>query len=345
MVWSGMALGLALAIRPTEAPWVLVWFVVAWMLRERPENGLNLKAMLKIAAPLLASLSLVLLLACFVSWKTYGHPFVVGYLLRDPLLPISNIELPHVATTFSPRNILPFGLHPRAMWFNIKQYLFGYLGPWMLLAFVALVVSVRKKEARWVIALGVWTFGMMLLVYGQSVYQDSVGPHLVGTANSFLRYTLPLLPFFLLSVASLIAWIDKRGGGPRGHALAWLVVIGLGVFGTWSGLTRDSESVLVSSKELPIYQKIREQAVRSIPAGALVVSERSDKIFFPIFAAATPLPSKEEIKRAVRLKSDIYYFGSRVTGAETSKWTNAGLALAPVFQEGSQVLYRVSLAP
>jgi hypothetical protein len=347
-VLAGFAVGLAAAIRPTEIVWIAAWVAAAaWLERKegRPRGSGWFFALAGCAVPLV--------LVAAVHALTYGAPWLVGYALRDPAIVAAS------ATPVAPRWTWPFGFHPRAMWFHIRGYLFGSLLPWTLAVAGAAFAwlwphRVERKpwrahpEAWSLFVAGGWTLAAVVLMYGQAVYQDHVGVNVVSSGNSFLRYALPLAPFFALAVGRLVqAARDEVRIPPavRKPAAAVLVAafVALGIF---QATYRDEEGIAASRRALAGYARIRGEAVSALPPRTTVFSDRSDKIFFtPEAPSVSLMPPLAEIGRFVATGASAAYFGTTEDAAGLARWTEAGLRLESVATFEHQALYRILPLP
>jgi len=193
-----------------------------------------------------------------------------------------------------------------------------------------------------VIIAGGWTFAVLCLVYGQAVYQDHVGYNVVSLGNSFLRYLLPLAPFFALSVGGLGAWFVLKLGRRRGLSVVVALVGILAVLGVWTAFSRDDEGLNAVLPELSRYGIIRQAVFRDYGPSAVVLSERSDKVFFPLMHAASPLPEAATIRELTKNYSGaVLLFNTTLDDRETSAWIEQGFMITPVFQTKNQTLYEL----
>ncbi len=336
LVIAALLTGLALALRPTELPWVLVWCITAVALRTKTEH----KVMKVRDWPLLVfAFSLFPVVAAYLAWQTYGSPWAIGYWLHD-----SGAAVPGTVEAAGLTWWWPFGFHPRNVLFNLRGYLLEYLAPWTAVAALGALLTIRRSRPSRILALaGLCTLGLLVLVYGQSVYQDHVGLNVVSLGNSFLRYILPFVPFIALAVG----WTCDQLFVLRPTRLT-LAVLFMGVwvltsFGVWSATARDKEGLVQDVQELERYGDIRRIARQIVPADSAVLSDRSDKIFFPVFRAASPMPSRDRIKDLIATgEAHVYYFGTAVSFTELAVWKGDGFMLAPVFRSDGQVLYDVT---
>ena len=333
LIGSGICFGLAAIIRPIELFWMLPWVILAatsWGKRMPSWREMRWDVLFWVIGVLPC-----MLLLLFINWKTYGSPFTVGYWLRDPVLN-------QAVGTVSPSSLWPFGLHPRAVWFNIRSYALGYLGPWFAICLAGIVIAWKQRTYRPILLGGLWTFGVLALMYGEAIYQDHVGVNIISIGNSYVRYLLPLVP--LIAMASAVCMDSFIRYAPRWGRVAGIaiVVAFLGV-GNWMALTRDQEGALLSSVEVAHYQTIRQMTQGVFGQNAIILSERSDKIFFPSFRATSPLPSMANIRDLVlKAPTTVALFSSVLDSAHVVPWTEAGLVLRPVFQTQQQMMYVIT---
>jgi hypothetical protein len=340
-VVAGLAAGLAIAIRPVESAWLIPWLAVAWRFRTDRKQHQERVALGVFAVCLV----IPLIIAAVVAWKTYGSPFAVGYFLRDSVVaapgssPASSFQLPTSSSAF-----LPFGFHPRAMWFNVRAYFFGEWLPWSLIAIVSAAVIWKRREGKMVIALSLWTMCVGVLIYGQSIYQDHVGINVVSSGNSFLRYLIPLAAVFALAFGIVVGWAMKRFEKRRLMRILLITCVALFVAGgTKFAFDGDDENIMRSAQELERYHTIRDATYARFGPQTIVLSDRSDKIFFPLFRVASPLPSKDLIAELTdQAQASVTVFTETLDDNAMSSWKNAGIQLRPVLQNDNQTLYVLS---
>lgn len=317
---AGLCAGFAIAMRPTEIVWVLPWLWLAMRplsLRRREVSEVLMFGF---------ALSFPLFLAAFVAWRTYGSPDAVGYFLRDPVVIAPGYQLPPASHV----SIWPFGIHPMNVLRNVWFYLVKTLWPWVVPLVAIAMLFWKKRTARPYLIAGAWTTFALVLIYGQAVYQDHVGVNFVSFGNSFLRYLLPIAPLAALAVGALATKLPKR--------FSVAIVALLVLLGTNMALRGDSESVLPSRQELQRYQAIRNAAVEKLGTETIILSERSDKIFFPTFRVASPLPEKSELKR-LRCGYPAL-FAETLNQQEFSRWEDAGFSFMSVVENKNQTLYQ-----
>jgi hypothetical protein len=332
-VLAGLCAGLALAMRPVEAVWMLVWFAAAWRFRSgrKPHRE---RASLLFAA---GGCAVALIAVMIVAWRTYGSPFAVGYLLRDPVA-----GAPTMPSSQSVASVWPFGFHPRDVWYNLKTYVIGYLGPWFVVALIAMYAFMRRREARPFMFVGTWTLLAGLLMYGQSLYQDHVGVNVASVGNSFLRYLLTLAPLFAFSSAAVVSWLFLRLRAQHARTLTLILAGSLAILGVWTATQRDDEGILTSSQELLRYRAVRAAMNDTAFPNPIILSDRSDKIFFPGYRVASPLPPRQEILALVNGSPvPVLLYATTLDGRSLERWKGDGIQFRPIFQSLNETLYEM----
>jgi hypothetical protein len=225
------------------------------------------------------------------------------------------------------------------MLFNIRAYALGMLFPWFCIALAAFAMSLREHEGRVVRWVGGWTVACLFLVYGQSVYQDHIGVNVVSSGNSFIRYMLPLAPLVALAAAYLVERIEHHRFGKLGVLLFTFGILFLGV---WTVLGRDDENIWRGADEIARYNSVRSATESETVQQAVVLSDRSDKIFFPHFRAVSPMPSDAQALDLIsRSGLPVYYYGNAMDEEGYAKWKARGFLLRPTFASGKERLYEM----
>lgn len=322
---AGIVCGFAIMIRPTELLWLLPWWIYSWK-QERKEWRKHLSLFL----PIIALVGIFLVLNA----QTYGSWSKMGYWLRDN--PIKNTksilissEKPALLTS-----ILPFGLHPKNIAWNVRAFGQGFLWPIILIIIGAAYLRIQEKwrtqskEIRvWIddpMWLGAWTIFVLLVMYGSGIYQDHVQVGAVTVGNSFLRYLLPLAP-----LAGLAAAYGVEKTNPSRLAAGIILVLYVG-FGLYAALYKDDEGVWKTRQELKRYAEVLEVTKTYFPPGSVIVSDRSDKLFTPYLRGISPRPSIEQVV-ALTLDKEanvrVGLYARPVSQAERDAWRREGVEL------------------
>ncbi len=339
-VLAGLLMGVTMIIRPIELIWMLPWWT--WKLWELPRTK-------RCFVPLCVTGLGVTVLFFALNHLVYGHWWRVGYWIGDNVLLNTKVILRDSALTV--KRIFPFGIHPRAMWWNLQSFTRDFLWPFWLLIGAALatyaftckrrVVRYKQPLSSPFLLASTWTLLSLLLVYGSGVYQDHVQPGAVTVANSFLRYLLPLAAF--VGIASAFLFEASRAHKKR----SWFVgvlLIGLCSFGIYAVTVKDDEGIIATRAELKRYADIHDQTLHLFPKGSVIISDRSDKIFSSSFRAVSPRPSLEEMARLVRdaeTQFQVGIFARPFSQRERDDLRGLGLEVLEVAAFGRERLYRI----
>lgn len=337
---AGILMGVAVIIRPIELVWMLPWWI--WKLSELPRTKRHF-------LPLCLTGLIVLSLFFASNQAVYGYWWRVGYWIGDNVPLNTKMVLNDSPITL--KRIFPFGIHPRAIWWNLQSFTRDFLWPFWLLLGAALLshfASFKRNLASYKQALSfpflwisTWTLLCLLVVYGSGVYQDHVQPGAVTVGNSFLRYLLPLAP--LIGFAATFLFETYRGR----NRFAWfasLLMIGVCSFGIYAVTIKDDEGVVATRIELRRYADIHEQALALFPKGSVIISDRSDKVFSSSFRAVSPRPSLEEIGRLVKDSGahvEVGIFARPFSQRERDDIRGFGLEVLEVGTFGRERLYRI----
>ncbi len=351
----GLILACTIVVRPVEVLWMLPWFVlVGW--KWRP----TWKELLLV----LFGLACICVPVASLTAQTYGAWYRVGYLLHDNPLPVfvsgtnqlavTQVQtVPPIAPTLFHWH-LPFGFHLDSIALNLRQFALGLALPWTMILLGACVafpffiyVTTRHRGymasaglcAYWLA--GVWTVGALLYVYGSGHYTDNINPTALTIGNSFLRYLLPVAPL----IGACVAWVYSLARTRERVALI-VVCILLSGFGVYRAYVADNEGIWTTRGELAQYDLIRAGLQTQQPKPDVVLSERSDKIFFPETRVASPVPPLSEVVRLLRTTSLVVdFFSPALSQAARDHWRTSGLQLEDVAVFRREHLFHVTLLP
>lgn len=333
---------LALASRPTEVVWVLPWLL--WAARPlRPDRT-------RILASVIGALIPLGILAGYAQ-MTYGGFWMSGYMVEGNDAP-AMISLPASPQDSSRSLLFPFGIHPMYVAWNAWSFLGRLLAPWSVLALVAFGFACadiwRGRIGKWknwlrenaVVGLVAWTAVFLVAYYGQGMYTDHVQRGAVTIANSFVRYLLPLAALAGLATAFLHARFQKS---PRLVLGFSLVVVLLSGYGSYVALARDNEGLIATRAELGRYHEIRRKTAKFFGPQDLILSERSDKIFFPGHRASS-IPAVDEAARLVRAYPHIRLglFARPLSQPQADAWRKAGFEPTELLVSGREKLYHLA---
>ncbi|RJQ34846.1 hypothetical protein C4566_01650 [Candidatus Parcubacteria bacterium] len=303
---SAFLFSLAIILRPTEIVWlaVSVLIILYWN-----RSKFDYK---KIIACLLVFV-VILFLNFYLNKITYGSYFASGYFnLQSGGQPT---EFSGQSTNYFKLLLAPFGFDFGQIVYNFAKYFIKLNWPLFVLAvfgFMLLTIErlKEKKKSIWYnyYLISFLLFILILLYYGSWDIADPLVKNLNQISISYVRYFLPLYILLLPLAAYAIKFI-----GQKYQWLYLIVVLLVGTF-SWQLAFYSQPDGLVATK-LNL-EKYRQQylAVRDlVEDNAIIISERSDKVFFPAYKVVAPqgdLPLWSRIANIVELQP-IYYFSDK----------------------------------
>lgn len=263
---AGSAFILAMAARTFEAIWLLPTVSICLFINLSIYHRKKIKRETFFAYGILILMAGAILL--FISYAVYGNFFLSGYPRID---------------------LLPFGFSLKNMTRNGIWY--GRLFFWWytiiiscgILYLIYLRIKRRVPAVLWrglLVLLGISL--PLFIIYGSGAYLDSPDPRVITIGNSLVRYWLPL---YIGSIPFGAWFLDKAVGYFKSSKIQMLfltaIVLSVGLlsfrvvfFGYGEGLAK----VII---ELKRYKEIRAATLVVTPPNAIIISDRSDKIFFP----------------------------------------------------------------
>jgi len=277
-ILAGVLFGLALITRASEAPWVILGALA--LLPFMKKKGLWKRILFVIAG---AALPLFIYLN--INSSLYGAPFQTGYVA--PTSPAAELTASLTLNTAldAAHRALPFGFHPRLVllhgfdyglkifwWFSLA----GLLGAASFLA--GWKDHDRKQKTYFFSALGIGIW--LLLFYGSWFVRDHYDPTRVTMGTSYVRYFLPIYILTLPWVAGGLLWFADKLPKPK----RWFMPVMVGLMLILSfrvSVTHGDESLLAVRSTLRENLAKREALKKVIPPGAVIFTEKFDKVLFP----------------------------------------------------------------
>jgi hypothetical protein len=351
---AGLLLGVALSFRPIEAVWLLPLFYLAY----RQFVALTWRTCFQLVGGAVIGLFPL----AFAQSTTYGQWFRVGYWLRSNPDPTALVPSIAPAVPWYLR-IAPYGLHPRAILWNVRSFYGAALWPWWVALIVGSIYSavmfiarktrvlasrvfkqvatqiIRQKSAYLILGFSV---GWLLLIYGSGMYTDHIRPGAVTVGNSFLRYTLPFGFIFAWFAAS---FAKRLAASPRsGQILFTLFGALLMAGGIYGAFFHDDESLIQTRREVKRYAEIHASTKDHFKPGDVILSDRSDKIFFPNFRAVTPIPGADQLSTfsALTTSTSLGLFSRPLSFSERDACRRMGYDVRELQIFGRERLYRLT---
>ncbi|MFA5187890.1 MAG: glycosyltransferase family 39 protein [Patescibacteria group bacterium] len=277
-------IALALIIRTNEFVWILaalIFLAVVYYKKLKWQDvGLCILVCILVFLPIL-----------YYNNLTYGSYFSFGYLRLSQ----GSTIFAQVPTEFKVSDsgilnfvkfiFLPFGFHPKVILVNLYRYVYELF--WWLFftsvlgGFIFLKKYHEKKHAVYfVLSLCVGLY--LLAYYGSWVFADQLTLALNKIGISYVRYFLPIYILSLPLASIFIAWLINLFKSKKLKiALAMFltsVFIGLTINVVYSA---GYDNLLAVKQNISDYNNINNKVMALTGANSVIISQRSDKIFFP----------------------------------------------------------------
>jgi hypothetical protein len=199
---------------------------------------------------------------------------------------------------------------------NTWEYLIKILWPYWLLIIATSWLFFKKRKTN-----KIWRqyfivskiVGILLLIYYAS--WDLIDP-LVKQYNtisiSYVRYFLPLyilaMPVVALAIQFLFSFKNKK----QALIIKTGVVIILGIFSLHLAFLSPHDGLKQNKITLLSYYQQFDKVQKIVPAGSVMLTERSDKLFFPYYKVIVPqgdLPLWPRLEKLAQA-TDIFYYSS-----------------------------------
>jgi hypothetical protein len=272
LILTLLMVGGCLLVRTSEVIWLgplIIWSV----LRERRQFKVN--NILTIAAVVFSGVVLATLMA-----KIFGVTNFVGYhgVSVAPGWGLSQIV---------GQILLPFGWNPLSILSNVWNYGIVVFWPLTILTAVGVWSLRRDDSSKYYMLMGAIVTLVLFVFYGSARINDSIGFKAITVGNSFVRYWLPVyllwLPVAVQGLVSLISRLPNHRQLARAVALTLLVGIGL-----QQAFFSYPEGLAHVIQRLAVYRSVRQQVILLTPPEAVILSDQSDKLFWPARRVITP---------------------------------------------------------
>jgi len=310
-------LSLAVFVRPTE----IIWIVLLWMwLIYLNKKNINHKRCFGGALIFLAAAF------AFLSFNklTYGGYLSTGYF---------NLQSGALSSEFSNQNssnlwdyikllIAPFGFNLALIFKNFYKYFINIIPAHFILAVLGFVILIYKKEINTLwkkyLMFTPFIFILILIYYGSWDLADPLVKELNKISISYVRYFLPLYIWIL----PLVAYgIKKIFFGPNkiNKLSYYIILIALILSSFKLAFYSKNDGLLQNVETLGDYYFQYHFVSEIIEEDAIIITDRSDKIFFPKYRVIVPQGDLElwpRVKNIVN-QTPVYYYTSK-TSAELS---------------------------
>lgn len=314
---GGLFLGLALMTRLSEFWWIFLICLLMLFIGYSDPTLRRYESRRYGILIILAFFVLTFTPFLFQNQILYGSPFATGYQAQvqdgNSLTMADGAEIAENATASL---ILPFGLHPRTIAWSVENYYLRFF-PWLIIpAFLGILIFLFKKNKTrgesFYFFIFLFITAWLFVYYGSWKFNDNIDPNKITIGTSYLRYWLPgfimLLPFlskFILFVAGFLKFKAWKLGIP---ILASAAFFYLSFFSVFHG---EDEGILRVKQTLAGYNVRAEEVFELTEENSIIITDRSDKLFFPERRIIYPLRSNHTYNLLPDIINlvPIYYYG------------------------------------
>lgn len=339
-VLIGGLIALAVGLRPTELVWTAPVLGVCWYGARESWKGYIRWVVLGVSVGIFLILGL--------HWWVYGAPWLVGYLLPSSSSMVRDVSLATAPSSFWSR-FFPYGFSLSRLRQNgVAAWQFGFW-PWVCVWGVTTVAWVRvyrSSHSRLVKAAFVtlcWTTVWLIFYYGQGQYADHIGGQAMHLGSSFLRYLAPAALGWMGWAGWVLLSLPRTS---RARVVCTLPLLASIIAGVIWAYTDSEDGLLRGRRERRHYASVRAQMLGLSDERAVWISDRSDKMLFPVRMSVSPLPSRAEIRRFLQgNQGGVFLYARPPRQQERDRWSQEGLELIERAHFARETIYEVRLRP
>lgn len=310
IIFSALFIGLAISIRPSEALWIFVSLFIYVIFHRK-------KIRISQVITFLFVMFLIFIPTFYYNYKIYGSFLNTGYFASpNEFLPAEfyRVENHPILTAFI-SFFMPFGFNLKALIKNFYYYfiwIFWYLSLPAILGFIlCMKKNIRDRLKTKYLIFSVLVFLFYIIYYGSWQVYDNISKE-VTIGVSYVRYWLPIFVISLPFIAFFFNNISKSLKTKRVKiSFLFFCFIVFFVLSSYTAFWGTNESLAQVRKNLVQYNAISKQVSQLTENDAVIITERSDKIFFPmrkvIDYSNTDIPLFENLE-ILHTRAPIYYF-------------------------------------
>lgn len=312
---GSLIIGLAVTVRTVELVWVLAACLV--LLLFFGKKNWYLKALIFVVCLIMVFIP--------IFWQNkilYGDYLNFGYLdLQDSgsafeRLPGEfQVESNSRLGSFFKLIFIPFGFHPRVLLNNFYQYFLVIYWPYLIFALAGGIYFLAKKKkdkklSAYLIIVAV-ICAWLGFYYGNWVFSDSdiLKYNIIG--SSYTRYWLPVY----ICLLPLIGYAYKQFHRLKINKVLKFIVVafvicGLSYFSYSWAVKSQRDGLRALGNTLQSYYQRYEKVDSLIEKNAILITDRSDKIFFPQYQVIVFWWNYDIFTSVKKLADDqpVYYF-------------------------------------
>lgn len=319
--WSlaSVFLSLAILVRPTEFIWVLASTLLLFYFNK---NRISF-FLLIFAAIVFANF---LYMALYLNNITYGNYLSVGYQnLQTGDLPTELLDSKLNFLSFIKLMIMPFGFNFKLILSNFYNYFVEIIWPYLIFAsvgFYYLVIKIKNKNnnhdiwKKYFVATNI-IFIFVLLYYASWDLADPVVKNLNKISISYIRYFMPLYILTIPLTAYGIKRLFFKEKNLLSSTIVYFMVFLIATVSIRIAFFSPNDGLLKNRQNIIEYYYQYEDVSKIVKKNAVIISDRSDKVFFPVYKVVVPqgdLPLWPRVANLIK-ESEVYYYTNKTDNA------------------------------
>ncbi len=314
--FAGLCMAAALAVRTSEAYWLLLGIAVAAFAAPRRTPWKSLVIFFVFAALGFAPF-------LFLNASVYGNPLATGYGSGVTVISAGVATQGFGNRLLGPVGpyLFPLGFAPRTALAHFWTYGIAFFWWWTLLAVLGKwayhaerkrLTEALRADAKIFCFVAAAVTLWLIFFYGSYVAQDNPDPNAVTIGSSYLRYWLPVMALSTLPVAWLLSSVgEKLAAKQRAVALAGAVAL-IGAASAYAVFCGRGEGLLSVRDAIRTDSAIAEDVIRMTPEKSIIVTDFDDKYLWPQRHVLVPLRSEVTygwLGKLQQRSAGLYYLG------------------------------------
>ena len=227
--------------------------------------------------------SFIIIFLLFTGITLYFNKLVYGNYFSFGYLNFQTVDNAIAAQSI----VLPFGWQTKIFFKNIFYNFILLIWHYWILVLAALIV-LRKKVFSFS---NIWKKYLLICIvaslflfiyYANWDIADTGVKQYNKISNSYVRYFLPIYILWLPVFAKSIQVLFKK------YFYQSIIIILLSIFSLHLAFYSPFDGLLAQKKNINIYYQQFEQVKNLVPADAIILTIKSDKIFFPTYQVIVP---------------------------------------------------------
>jgi hypothetical protein len=336
-ILGSVLVSMALTIRTIEIIWLLPLFI-AMIFYFKPQKWF-VKSIIFFTCLLITFVPIL-----FLNNNLYGDYFSIGYFnledkgnLIEQLPTEFKVKSEYKVVSIAKSVLIPFGINIKHLAKSIIKYLILYYGAFLIFVMSGLFIYIKKKrfdqkQLFYIIAsicISLW----LIFYYGNWVFEDIDVLKYNFLSSSYIRYWLPIYILLLPGIGYFIKEINSKFN--KKNIFPVIIILMLILNSVYFVLIYNHDNLFQVKENLETYYTRFETTKKIIEPNTILITDKTDKIFFPqyqcvvflldysIFKNIKPLLDKYPVSYLTRMPDkDIEFINNKKINDQELFFTN-----------------------